>query len=152
MEDGIGAVTGTSRTFGAARSTTRPDRVWSLWTEPASWGAWDRGLTDASLTGPFTAGARGQITDTTGRTSSFVVEQVDPGRHCRVRVLLPAAALVLDRSVLPSPADAETQVRHDVRFEGPLGPLFAVLLGRRFRRLLPETLDALVRLAEEPLP
>lgn len=145
-------VTGTSRAFGATVATNRPDIVWRLWTEPASWGDWDRGLTSASLSGPFAPGARGQLIDTGGRTSPFVVEDVDAGRRCRIRVRLPAAALVLERSLLASTDRAETQVRHEVRFEGPLGPVFALLLGRRFRRLLPPTLDALVRLAEEPLP
>jgi uncharacterized protein YndB with AHSA1/START domain len=133
-------------------STTRPDRVWRLWTQPASWGDWDRGLTSASLDGPFGPGARGRLVDTSGRTSRFVVEEVETGRHVRVRVRLPAASLVLDRSVLTSSGDDETLVRHDVRFEGPLGPVFAVLLGRRFRRLLPPTLEALVQAAQAPLP
>lgn len=144
----MGPVTGTMTAFGATTSTTRPDRVWQLWTEPASWGDWDRGLSSASLEGPFEPGARGRLHDTSGRASPFVVEEVDGGRRCRVRVRLPAASLVLERSLLPSYAHSETLVRHDVRFAGPLGPVFAVLLGRRFRRLLPPTLDALVRRAE----
>jgi uncharacterized protein YndB with AHSA1/START domain len=148
----VAAVTGTARAFGATASTTRPDRVWRLWTQPASWGDWDRGLTSSSLDGPFGPGARGRLVDTSGRTSRFVVEEVETGRHVRVRVRLPAASLVLDRSVLTSSGGDETLVRHDVRFEGPLGPVFAVLLGRRFRRLLPPTLEALVQAAQAPLP
>lgn len=43
--------------------------------------------------------------------------------------------------------EAERQVR-DRRLT--LGPVFARLLGGRFQRLLPPTLDALVALAERP--
>ena len=70
-----------------------------------------------------------------------------------MRVRLPAAGLVLERTVrLADDQAPPTMIRHEVRFVGLLGPLFAVLLGRRFRELLPPTLEALVRLTDEPSP
>lgn len=144
-------VGGSWRSFWAEDQSLAPDAVWRCWTDPATWGEWDRGLSSASLDGPFTVGAVGELVDTAGRRSPFKVQQVDEGRCCRVRVRLPAAGLVLERTLEPGANDAPwTTVRHEVRFVGPLGPVFAVVLGRRFRHLLPPTLEALVGLTEEP--
>ncbi len=146
--------TGRPRRFGASATTVDPDRVWELWTSPGTWGRWDGGLRDARLDPPFAPGAVGTITALDGWVSAFVVEEVvDRGtdraaagserlRRCRVGVALPGARLVLTRTLTGS------RLRHDVEFTGPLGPLWAQVLGRRFRLLLPPTVRALVDLAE----
>lgn len=83
----------------AEAGTTAPDEVWRLWTTPSTWGEWDRGLTSARLEGPFVVGARGEIVDRSGRTSTFVVVEVEQGEHATYEVRLPAARLVLRRSL-----------------------------------------------------
>lgn len=110
-------------------------------------GEWDRGLTSARLEGPFVVGARGEIVDRSGRTSTFVVVEVEQGEHATYEVRLPAARLVLRRSLT---GHRSRRLRHEVTFGGPLAPVWAVVLGRGFRRQLPPTLDALVTAAERP--
>ena len=121
------------RRLSATATTTDPALVWQRWTSPGSWASWDLGLRDAALDGPFVVGARGTLVDRAGRTSAFSVVQLDPGRCCVVEVALPAARLRLERT-LHGPL-----VRHDVRFTGPLGLVFAALLAPGFRRVLPDT-------------
>lgn len=137
--------TGGLRSFNATGNTDRPDEVWRLWTTPATWGDWDRGLASARLDGPFREGARGKIVDRAGRTSTFVVGEVEPGHRYGYHVALPGARLVLERTLH---RDRPGQVRHDVAFRGPLALVWAVILGRGFRRQLPPTIAALLAAAD----
>lgn len=101
---------------------------------------WDRGLRSATLDGDFVAGATGRLVDTAGRTSRFVVAEVDgQARRCVVDVPLPGAVLRLTRTLQDDVA------RHEVTFTGPAGPVFALLLGGRFRRRIGPTLSAVTQ-------
>lgn len=130
-------VTG-SRTFGATTTTLHPDVVWLRWTDPRTWGDWDLGLRGAEVDGPFAAGSRGSLTGLDGRRSAFVIREVRDRELTVVDVRLPAAVMVLRRMLgSGSPATVE----HRVTFEGPLAALWSVVLGRRFRPLIAETVD-----------
>lgn len=137
-------VTGGLLGFSASGRTDRPEEVWRLWTTPSTWGDWDRGLVSARIDGPFRAGARGEIVDRSGRTSTFVVDVVEPGVRYAYHVALPGARLVLRRTL---DRDRPGQVRHDVTFRGPLAVVWALVLGRGFRRRLPPTVEALLAAA-----
>lgn len=140
-------VAGSLRSLTATAGTTRPDEVWRLWTTPATWGSWDGGLRSARLDGPFRPGARGEVVDRRGRRARLTVAAVDPGRRCEVHVALPGARLRLTRT-LGEEVGGTASVRHEVDVTGPLGLLWALVLGRGFRRLLGPAVDALVALAE----
>ncbi|RFU22833.1 SRPBCC family protein [Geodermatophilus marinus] len=127
------------RGFAAVATTEDPGEVWRRWTEPATWGTWDRGLRRAELDGPFVPGARGVITGLDGRRSVFMVREVVPGQRVVVDVPLPGAAMTLTRTL---GTGAPTPVEHRVTFSGLLGGPWAAVLGRRFRPLLGPTVDA----------
>lgn len=82
-----------------------------------------------------------------GRTSRFHVTAVEPEGRCAYEVPLVGARLVLERT-LDGPGP--WRVRHEVAFVGPLAPVWALLLGRGFRRQLGPTVDGLLALAESP--
>jgi hypothetical protein len=72
----------------------------------------------------------------TGRTShGFAVES-----------RMPACRMVFDHAL--EAAGTATQVTHAVRFEGPLAPLFRLLIGRAISAGLPATLAGLKRHVE----
>lgn len=136
----VPVVGGTRRAFWAQARTAEVELVWRRWTTPATWGTWDRGLRSATLDGDFVAGATGRLVDTAGRTSRFVVAEVDEqARRCVVDVALPGAVLRLTRSV-----DGDL-ARHEVAFTGPAGPVLALLLGGRFRRRIGPTVSAVAQ-------
>ncbi len=139
---------GTIRQFHAEVVTSRAAKVWQLWTTPTMWGAWDDGLREASLNGPFIVGAQGTVTSHGGRVSTFFVTTVDEGRRCVYEVPLVGARLVLDRTIEGS---VPSRVRHSVAFVGPLAWVWALVLGRGFRRQLGPTMDALLTCAG-PVP
>lgn len=132
-------VEGSRRDFRASGPVgDRAAEVWHRWTTPGTWSGWDRGLRGAELPGPFVAGARGTLVGLDGRRSRFVVDEVDPGRRVRWHVPLPGARMDLTRTI------ADGVAEHHVRFRGPLAPVWAAVLGRRFRPLLGPTLAALL--------
>ncbi|HXV94255.1 MAG TPA: SRPBCC family protein [Pseudonocardia sp.] len=126
------------RGFAARTTTADPEAVWRRWTDPGTWGSWDLGLRSAALDGEFAPGAQGMITGTDGRRSRFTVREVEPLRRTVVAVRLPAAEMVLTRTLDPGP---QAGVEHRVSFTGPLGALWSAVLGRRFRPLIGPTVE-----------
>jgi hypothetical protein len=132
-------VEGSPRDFRAGTPVgDHAERVWQLWTTPSTWSTWDRGLRAAALDGAFTAGATGTVVGLDGRRSRFVVDEGDPGRRTRWHVPLPGGRMELVRTL------GDGRAEHRVRFTGPAAPVWAAVLGRRFRPMLGPTLDALL--------
>jgi hypothetical protein len=125
----------------SASSTT----IWRLWTDPASWGQWDRGLKRAEANQPLALGATGAITPLSGPAARFEVTGWTEGDGYRFTTRLPLAALVVDRAFVTK---EPVRFVHTVWFEGPLARMWSALLGRRFRAELPPTVAGLARLAE----
>lgn len=135
---------GTNRDFSFTVQTTAPDRVWSLWTDPSTWGAWDRGLKSATMDGAMRLGSTGQIVPLSGPTSTFEVVAFDPVQSYAFETNLPMAVLRVERAFN---AD-RTAFTHHVTFSGPIGFAFAQMFGPGFRRALPPTMTTLNALAE----
>ncbi len=119
-----------------------PEAVWSLWTTPTTWGTWDAGLRQARTEGPFVVGARGVISPLRGPETQFEVIEIEDRRRCVYETLLPFARLRLER-VLEQTSDGGTRFTHRVSFHGALCWLWAATMGRRFRALLPPTMERL---------
>lgn len=136
---------GKDRDFSFTVSTNAPDEVWRLWTTPSTWGAWDRGLQSASMTGEMGLGSTGRMQPRNGPASNFKVVLFDPKNAYAFVTKLPLARLRVERSFN---AD-RTAFTHHVTFKGPLAFAFARMFGPRFRRALPPTMCRLNTLAEE---
>jgi Polyketide cyclase / dehydrase and lipid transport len=142
---------GTNRHFSHSLPITGDGMaVWTLWTDVARWRLWDGGLKDARIDGAYAVGAVGWVTPHSGPDSRFEVTDVEPHRRTRFVTRLILAALDIDRSIdeIASGTPGQRQITHDVRFTGPLGWLFAAILGPGFRRALPSTMAKLVELAD----
>lgn len=137
---------GTNRAFShTAATAASPEAVWRLWTDPATWKDWDRGLKDASAEGPLRLGATGRIVPLSGPPARFDVTEYDEGRSYAFATRLPLARLVVRRLFVGT---APTRFRHEVSFEGFLAGFWAAQFGPRFRAELPPTMEALAALAE----
>ena len=149
------------------KTTASADDIWQLWTDVEGWPAWDSELIHAELAGPFSLGATGRLVPQRGAPSSFVISQLSNSEQSKQRsytltVQLPLCKLHVKRffpcpdaalsdapSNAPSNApNADLYFTHEVSFEGVTAVLFRVLLGRQFRRVLPEVMQSLRRLAE----
>ncbi|MDX2234773.1 MAG: SRPBCC family protein [Hyphomonadaceae bacterium] len=143
---GAALAAGDNAAFSHEVSTAAPRAaVWALWTDPATWKDWDRGLRDAGLDGPMAEGARGTITPLDGPPAPFTVTAYSEGEAYAFATDLPLATLTVRRVFV---GDAPTRLRHEVRFSGPLGWFWADRFGPGFRAALPPTMESLARLAE----
>lgn len=137
---------GTNQRFHHTQHTTAPpEAIWARWSDPSTWGEWDKGLKRAQLTGPFEVGATGTIIPLKGPKASFVIESVEPGGSYTFATAMPAAKLRVQRELLDGPT---TTFRHTVWFDGPMAWLFSRLYGKQFRAALPPTMRELAALTE----
>ncbi len=137
---------GTNRRFHHTEHTdAASDEIWARWSDPETWGDWDKGLQRAELNGAFEVGAAGTITPLKGPKASFVIESLDPGVSYTFATAMPGAKLRVQRELLAEPT---TTFRHTVWFDGPMAWLFSRLYGKQFRAALPPTMRQLAALAE----
>ena len=129
-------------------TTAPPGHVWEVWTDVERWPTWDAELQDAWLDSDeaFDVDARGGVELRVGPPVPFVVTELDPVRSYAYDVEFPLARLVVRRSLHSH--DGGTTFTHEVWFEGPLGRVLSRTLGRRYRRNLPDAMDAVRERAE----
>jgi hypothetical protein len=140
-------VTGSATHFSATLATTAPPAaVWAVWTDVANWPSWDTGLRAAALAGPWGPQAQGQLTPDRGPVARFTVVEYVQGQAYTLRTKLPLGALLVRRSWRQQ--DGRTWFTHEVTFTGFSKPLFGLLLGRRYRGLLPQVLTGVRAQAE----
>ncbi|MDX2283954.1 MAG: SRPBCC family protein [Bacteroidia bacterium] len=122
-----------------------PARIWQLWADVPGWPAWDSGLREARLDGPFAAGAKGRLRPDRGPAARFVITALDPGRSYTFRSAIPFGGLYVKRTL--SVQNGQTVFTHEVWFTGPLKGLFGRSLGARYQDLLPAVMHQLDQLA-----
>ena len=128
------------------KTSASPAQIWAIWTDVEHWSVWDTELSDARLEGAFVLGAVGKLTPKTGRVSPFVISQLSPGKSYTFTLKLPLCKLNVYRH-LQIQSDG-TYFTHEVSFQGLLAFLFGLLLGRRFRMVLPSVMENIKRIAE----
>ncbi|MBV9879451.1 MAG: SRPBCC family protein [Gemmatirosa sp.] len=134
-------------TTASAESSAPPAAVWRRYVDVAAWRAWDDGIADSSLDGPFVAGARGRLRPAGGPALAFVLTDVEPERRFADRTpvphpLVPLAFIELEHRLQPT-ATGGTRITHTARIGGPLGWLAARVFGPGFVQGLPATVRTL---------
>ena len=130
------------------KTNASPAAVWKLWTTPSEWRRWDGGLKDARMADSFAVGASGIISPLSGPDARFTVAEVHDRSSCTYDTKLPFARLRVERTLARSRDKVPTTFTHRVSFHGPLGWLWAIVMGRGFRAELPRTMERLASLAE----
>ena len=124
------------------------EQLWALWMDVDSWNRWDKGLRRAESPEALSLGAQGVITPLSGPESRFTVTEFEPSTRYTFETRLPLARLSVSRSIVASDARHVVFV-HEVSFRGALGWMWAQILGGSFREMLPSSMHALARLAEQ---
>ncbi|QYF93273.1 SRPBCC family protein [Massilia sp. PAMC28688] len=122
-----------------------PDKVMACYSDVAGWPRWDPDTRQASIDGPFRAGATGRLRPAKGfavpmrftsvTEHSFTVEA--PAPLCKMR---------FEHELVP--VAGGTRVTHRVSFEGLLAGFFRRLVGARVRTGLPVTMASLKQMLE----
>lgn len=138
-------VQGTPSNFSYTLQTTAKKEVfWSVWTDVKNWHTWDTPLREAQLEGTFQQGGKGTLITKQGQRSSFTITDYKPMQSYTFTTQLPGTTLTVRRYF-----SSESTFTHQVTFSGPLGFLFAALLGRGFMKALPPVMENLKRIAED---
>lgn len=124
-----------------------PEDIWRVWTDVERWHEWDKGLKAASLQGVFKHNAKGSLVSLNGTTSHFIITVYQSGETYTFKTILPLASLNVKRYL--SQKDGVTSFTHEVWFDGLLGRVFALLLGKNFMNILPSVMENVRSIAEE---
>ena len=100
-----------------ATTSARPEAVWALWSDPATWSSWDPAVQDVTLEGGFAQGAGGTMVLTGAMEVPVVLEVVEPGRRYLDRLTIGDLVIRIDHVVEGGPDGSEVLVRTTV--EGP---------------------------------
>ncbi len=128
-------------------TTALPEAIWAVWTDVPNWHQWDSGLKSASLDGEFRQGAKGRLIPDRGPKSKFVIAEVDPGKGYTFKTKIPFGWLIIDRRL--EVKNGVTHFTHDVQFTGMLKNFLGKKLGVEYRKMLPEVMKSIAKIAEK---
>jgi len=128
------------------KTSAPPEKIWAIWTDVHQWTEWDTELLDARLQGEFVLGAVGELTPKTGQVSKFRISQLIPSESYTFTISLPLSSLNVRRYL--SRESEGTCFTHEVSFDGGLAFVFGLLLGERFKAVLPSVMENVKRIAE----
>ena len=123
-----------------------PKAIWQIWTDVSNWKKWDKGLKMAAMDSAFQLGAKGTITSLEGREAQFKVVEFEPGKSYTYKTKLPLGSLYVKRYL--ESKDGKLYFTHEVWFKGLTAGIFAKNFGPEFRRLLPEVMEEVKKIAE----
>ena len=86
-----------------ATSTAPPTALFDRWADMATWPEWSTDTAWARLDGPFAVGTTGVLKPVRGPKTTFVIEELEPGRAYVDVSRLPGARLTFDHRVTAVP-------------------------------------------------
>lgn len=124
----------------------KQDKVWQILTDVPNWKHWDTELKEASLEGAFCLGAKGVLTPLKGPQLKFYISELVENQSYTFKTNMPLGWLEIKRTLKTE--NNVTYFTDDIAFTGLLKNFFGILLGRKFRKVLPEVMDNFKKLAE----
>jgi hypothetical protein len=121
-------------------------KIWRIWTDVERWGEWDTELYAARLDTAFELGAIGKLTPKRGSVSTFKISQFSPGESYKFTIKLPLCRLNVHRYLRERPDGL--YFTHEVSFQGLFAVIFGLLLGRKFKAVLPSVMQNVKQIAE----
>jgi hypothetical protein len=127
-------------------SSAAPSAFFAEWADMASWPEWNLDTEWVRLDGPFVEGAGGELKPKGGPKVRFVVARLVDGEEFTDVSTLLGARLTFRHRV--SVVDGLTTVAVEATLEGPLAPVWRLILGKGVRESMQSDLDRLVARAE----
>jgi hypothetical protein len=130
-------------------TSATPKAIWKLYAAVEDWPSWDSALVWVKWSGPFETGQAGTMKPHGAPVSKFVMTRCDPNHGFTDVSPMPLARIVFDH-VLET-VSGGTKVTHSATAHGPLGWLFALLIGPKIRSGVPTSVRELARQAERDM-
>ncbi|WP_214416513.1 SRPBCC family protein [Sphaerisporangium fuscum] len=127
-------------------TTATPQAVWRLWADVENWGVWNADIKKIELRGPFEAGS--EITMVPGDGEPVELRLADVVENERFADEARFGDLVLRTTHRVEPLGAGARVVYHMEISGPSADAVGPEIGPAITGDWPETMAALVRLAE----
>ena len=137
----------TTITTAQVTSSAPPSAFFAQWADMDTWPEWNTDTEWVRRDGPFATGTKGQLKPKGGPKVRFVLESVVPERDFVDVSLLLGARLTFRHTVTALP-ECGCRVDVEVTLEGPLAPVWNLLLGKGFRASAQPDLDRLAAVCE----
>jgi Polyketide cyclase / dehydrase and lipid transport len=124
-----------------------PRAIWELYADVENWPKWDPALEWVKWPEAFVEGGSGTMKPYGAPVSKFMMTRCDPNKGFTDVSPMPLGRIVFDHVLEPVPDG--TKVTHSASAHGPLGWLFALIIGPAIRRGMPASVIALIRHAEQ---
>jgi hypothetical protein len=122
------------------------DKVWQTLIDVQSWNKWDTELVEAKLEGKFAVGTKGTMKPKKGPKLKFYISEIIPNQSYTFNTIMPVGELVIKRSIKTE--NEQIHFTDDIAFTGFLKVVFGSILGKQFRKVLPEVMNKFKELAE----
>jgi hypothetical protein len=116
----------------SVRTGAPASAIWARWAKPARWAEWDSRVQHAEADGELAEGAMVRVKLRKGGTTRHVVTALEPGRLLGTEYVLPGGRVGHERRVEARGPGCE--VTHRLYVDGPLWPLWALMLSRKRMR------------------
>ncbi len=122
------------------------EKIWETLINVSTWHLWDTELIEAQLENKFQAGAKGTMIPKKGPKLKFYISEMTPNQSYTINTILPIGELVIKRNL--KIVGETVEFTDDIQFTGLLKTILGFILGRQFRKVLPEVLHNFKLLAE----
>lgn len=128
-------------------NTTKAN-VWQTLLDVQNWHKWDTELLEASIEGIFEKGAKGTMKTKAGVKLKFYISEFIPNQSYTFNTIMPIGGdLVIKRTL--TEINNEIHFTDDIAFTGFLKYILGFILGRQFRKVLPEVMHNFKEIAEK---
>ena len=122
------------------------EKVWETLINVPTWHLWDTELIEAKLNGNFEAGATGTMIPKSGPKLKFYISEVTIHKSYTINTIMPIGELVIKRNLTQN--GNKVDFTDDIQFTGFLKSIFGLMLGKKFKEVLPEVLNKFKIIAE----
>jgi Polyketide cyclase / dehydrase and lipid transport len=128
-------------------TTARQDALWRLLADADGWPLWNPGLSSAHLDGPLQRGTTGRTTQSSGHKGHFTVTELRVGAYFVNEAKVPGAVLRFQHRI-EEVDEARSRVTLGATIDGPMAPVWGLLIGREIAGYLPTAVHQLAARAE----
>ena len=121
-----------------------PKDVWAVWSDLTAYPTWDDREEAVDADGPLAPGVQVRYRQRGGRSGTYVVTAVDPGRSWTTEEKVPRGFLRTEHDIA-AVGSGQTRVRRSYRVEGLTSIPFRLVVAPGMRRELDVTFAALER-------
>ena len=127
-------------------TSASPETIWKIWADVPNWQIWDTEIEKAELKGDFAKGTKGILFPKKGRKAKFKIVAIEEGKSYTFKTNLPLGGLFVKRTL--EVRNGKTFFTHEVWFQGLTKGVFSKMLGKEFRKVLPEVMQNIQKIAE----